>query len=332
MTGPLAIVSFTERGGALAERLQSAFGGTAVNARRDAPFCLSAWTAEAFSSARALVFVGAAGIAVRAVAPHVRSKAADPAVVVMDEAGRFAVPILSGHLGGANALAKELAAFCGGTAVITTATDVNGRFAVDEWAKRQGFSVANPGRIKAVSGKILAGEPVRVGGEFPVEGTPPEGVAWTDGTDYDVYLGIRRPGRTALHIVPETAVLGAGCRRGTPEETIEAAFSRLLEEEALCGEAVCAVASIDLKKDEPGLLAFCARHGWPLKTYSAEALGAVPGTFTASDFVRRTAGVDNVCERSAALASGGVVAVKKRAWNGVTLALGLGPCRPDWRW
>ncbi len=332
MTASIAFVSFTDRGAKLAERLQGEFGGNASNARRDAPFSLAAWTAESFASADALVFIGAAGIAVRAIAPHVRSKTTDPAVVVVDEAGRFVIPILSGHLGGANALARKLAAFCGGTAVITTATDINNRFAADEWAKRQNCTVVNPERIKAVSGKILEGRTVFVGGEFPVSGTPPEGVAWTDGPDWDVYCGVRRPVGTPLHLAPKIAVLGVGCRRGTRLETLEAAFLQFLDAENLCAESICAAASIDLKKDEPGLLAFCKSCGLPLKTASAEALAAIPGTFAASEFVQRTTGVDNVCERSAVWASGGVLAAKKRAWNGVTLALALSPYGLDWRW
>ena len=94
-------------------------------------------TAAQFAQSDALVFVGAVGIAVRAIAPHCRSKATDPAVVVLDECGRFAIPLLSGHLGGANDLARRLAKACGAVPVITTATDANGVFAVDEWAKHQ---------------------------------------------------------------------------------------------------------------------------------------------------------------------------------------------------
>ena len=103
--------------------------------------------ARQFAGSDALVFVGAVGIAVRAIAPHCQSKAQDPAVVVLDECGRFAVPILSGHLGGANDLARALAAVCGAVPVITTATDANGLFAVDEWAKAQGCAALEPERI-----------------------------------------------------------------------------------------------------------------------------------------------------------------------------------------
>ena len=150
------LLAFTDKGLALAQRLAGLLGGEAV--RCGGAVTLAGWTADAFASADALVFVGAAGIAVRAIAPHLQSKATDPAVVAVDEAGRFAIPLASGHLGGANRLARRIAAACGGTPVITTATDVNGRFAVDEWARVQGFRLLDVGRIRTVSGKLLAGE------------------------------------------------------------------------------------------------------------------------------------------------------------------------------
>ncbi len=102
----------------------------------------------------ALIFVGAAGIAVRAIAPHCKSRPADPAVVVVERCGRFAVPRSAGHLGGANDLARAIAAVCGAVPVITTATDAHGIFAVDEWAKHQNCMVLEPERIKLVSGKF----------------------------------------------------------------------------------------------------------------------------------------------------------------------------------
>lgn len=118
---------------------------------------LRAWTALAWEASDALLFVGAAGIAVRAIAPHVASKATDPGVVVIDEAGRFAVPLLSGHLGGANELAQTVARAAGAIPVITTATDVRGVWAVDTWARRAGLAVSNPEAIKRVSARLLSG-------------------------------------------------------------------------------------------------------------------------------------------------------------------------------
>ena len=101
---------------------------------------------------------------------------------------------------------------------------------------------------------------------------------------------------------------------------------------SLCPEAICQVCTIDRKADEPGLLAFCAAHGWPLRTFSAGVLSAVRGTFTGSAFVEKTVGVDNVCERAAVLGSGGTLLIPKQAAGGVTLAAASAPFHPDWRW
>ena len=327
----IAYLSFTERGAALAERLRAALGGTAACTRRMEGFSLSRWTAEAFGTYDALVFVGAVGIAVRAVAPCLKSKAQDPAVVAVDECGRFAVPVVSGHLGGANDLARAIAKICGAVPVITTATDANGLFAVDEWARRQNCAVTDPHGIKAVSARILAGQTVRVRSEWPIEGGCPEGVALTDGPDWDVRVDVRRHDG-GLCLAPKALVLGVGCRKGTPREALETAFRKLCAEQDIWPAAVCAAATIDLKAEEPGLLDFCAAHGWPLTCYSAEELRKAEGTFTPSAFVERTTGVDNVCERGAVLAAGGPLLTGKHAGNGVTMALAWRPFRLDWRW
>ena len=154
-----AYLAFTDTGLALARRLADALPGS-VDRCGSGGVSLAGWTALQFAQSDALVFVGAVGIAVRAIAPHCRSKASDPAVVVLDECGRFAVPVLSGHLGGANDLARALAAVCGAVPVITTATDAHGIFAVDEWAKHQNCTVLEAERIKHVSSKLLAGQSV----------------------------------------------------------------------------------------------------------------------------------------------------------------------------
>lgn len=330
MSGGIAFLSFTARGAALAERLRTALGGTADCAHGAEEFSLEAWTKEAFAQRQALVFVGAVGIAVRAIAPNLRSKAADPAVVAVDEQGRFAVAVASGHLGGANDLARAVAAVCGAVPVITTATDVGGCFAVDEWARHQNCAVVQPRRIKAVSAKVLAGETILVRSAWRVDGTPPKQVRLADtGADVAVDLYQREE---ALCLAPRIVVLGVGCRRNTPREALEEHFSALCKRLGLWKEAVCEVATIDCKGDEPGLLDFCGAHGWPLRTYPAEALRQVGGVFTASAFVEKTVGVDNVCERCAVLAAGGPLLERKNAGGGVTMALAQKPYEMDWRW
>ena len=320
-----AVIAFTRRGAALGRTLADALGGTlyvparfAAEAGAEPAEDLNAWTGARWGDCRALVFVGAAGIAVRAIAPHVKDKFSDPAVVSVDEAGRFAVPLLSGHVGGANALAERVAALTGGQAAVSTATDVNGLFAVDVWAREQGLAITDRALAKEVSAALLEGKAVGFASDW---GHPcPAGL--TQGpAEIGVWVTARTgagPFSRTLRLAPKGLILGVGCRRGTELAAIEEAAA-----EALAGYeplAVAAVATIDLKKDEPGLLAFCAARGLPLLTFSAGELSAVAGDFTPSDFVKGVTGVDNVCERAAA-AAGGRIVVPKLAKNGVTASV-----------
>ena len=326
-----AYIAFTARGLALAQQLAAACPGSVARGGADG-VRLTDWTAAQFAQSDALIFVGAAGIAVRAIAPHCRSKAADPAVVVLDEGGQFAIPLLSGHLGGANELAQRLAAVCHAVPVITTATDGRGVFAVDEWAKRQNCAVAEPERIRYVSGALLAGQSVCYAADWAVSGTPPAGVEAAAAADRADFALTLTPMGEALHLIPRIAVLGVGCRRGTTAEKLETAFAAFCAEHHFAPQGIVRAASIDLKKDEPGLAAFCRAHGWEMDFYTAAALRTAKGRFTSSGFVQSITGVDNVCERAAVLAADGVLFIPKWARDGVTLAVALAPFAPDWRW
>ena len=326
-----AYLAFTDRGMALAERLAEALPGS-VNRCGKGGVSLAEWTVQQFAESDALIFVGAAGIAVRAIAPCCRSKAEDPAVVVLDERGQFAIPLLSGHLGGANALARRLAAVCGAIPVITTATDVNGVFAVDEWAVRQGCTVREVERIKRVSGKLLAGGTAAYWSDVPVAGALPAGIAAAQTQKEADFALTLFPRGDALHLVPEIGILGIGCRRGTTAEQLEAVFSEFCAGSGLAPEGICGAASIDLKQDEDGLRQFCETRGWNIRFYTAEQLREVAGQFTPSSFVQSVTGVDNVCERAAVKAAGGELCLKKYAASGVTFALAQKPYYPDWRW
>ena len=373
-------IAFSEKGFALAQKIADTIG---AEARRSgyapdgggSPMDVHQWTAEHFNEADALIYVGAAGIAVRAIAPYVKDKTTDPAVVVIDEQALHVIPLLSGHLGGANDLARRISRITGSDCVITTATDVNGVFAVDEWAKRQEAQLLEKERIMHVSSAILAGRKVALYSRWPIEGEIPEGIdliplgtqpysydadqgvggeeepeesrrteygvdesgmtQWPENistNDIDVSLDIEVIGRRPLHLVPKVCVLGVGCRRGTSAEAIEDLLFDILEMTCIHPAAICGVATIDLKKDEPGLAEFCEIHGWPLHVYSSEQLRAVEGNFTPSAFVANITGVDNVCERSAVLASGGELLQPKVAVGGVTMAIAMCPYHPDWTW
>ena len=169
-------------------------------------------------------------------------------------------------MGGANDLARTIASLTGGTAVITTATDLNGVFAVDEWAKWQNCALIHVSAVKRVSGKLLAGEVVRLYTAFPIEGTPPKGIIMHTGEpvhEADVWVDVRR--HPELSVAPRMLTLGVGCRKGIKMEVLERRFAALCREFDLWPEAVNCAATIDIKSREPGLLDFCAAHGWPLR-------------------------------------------------------------------
>ena len=331
----LAYLAFSETGYELARRLASALGGEAFRSGHQQS--LSTWTEEHFAAEDGLVFVGAAGIAVRAIAPFVADKTTDPAVVVIDEKALHVIPILSGHLGGANDLARQIAKATGADCVITTATDINGVVAVDEWAKRQGCALLESERIVRVSGALLGGAAVAVKSPWEIAGEIPEGIRVIDAcrdadAPADVTLDAFSKDRDTLHLVPPVCTLGIGCRKGTPKEAIELLFEKLIEETGLLPESVTGAASIDLKKDEAGLLGFCAEHGWEIDFYTADELAGLGGGFTASDLVKRVTGVDNVCERSACARSGGEIVVRKISGGGVTMAVAMIDYKPTWEW
>ncbi|NTU88550.1 MAG: cobalt-precorrin 5A hydrolase [Actinobacteria bacterium] len=319
----IAAIAFSDTGMTLGERLLGC-ADFDLSLTRCGDGELAAWTSGNFSSAEALLFIGSTGIAVRAIAPHVNSKTTDPAVVVIDELGRYAIPILSGHIGGANALAISLSESIGAVPVITTATDINSVFAVDTWAKNQGLAIANPEGIKRVSAKLLAGKTVGIKSLLPIDRNLPAGVAFDDEA-YDILVSYRTDGSPdALRLIPPIITVGIGCRKGIEADAIEDAVEAALAKAHCSRAAICRVCSIDLKADEPGLLEFCKWWNLPFRTFAASELAAVEGEFTASVFVQGITGVDNVCERAALLGSnGGRLLEMKEAGNGVTVALAI---------
>ena len=295
------------------------------------------WTAEHFQKDDGMIFVGACGIAVRSIAPQVASKKSDPAVLVVDECGQFVISLLSGHLGGANALTLETAEILEAQPIVTTATDLHKRFAVDVFAKKNGCEIFFMKAAKEVSAALLAGESVGFYSDFPFEGSLPEGLTAcsADGTPFDggtaPEIGVAvtihpscLPFASTTQVVPPAVTLGMGCRKNKETEVILREAENCLREADIYRQAVGNLASISLKKDEPGLNALAEEWKIPFITYTEEELKEVEGEFTPSAFVRTITGVENVCERSAVLASGnGSLIRKKTGREGVTTALGL---------
>lgn len=285
---------------------------------------VDAWTRDGFEACDALVFVGATGIAVRYIAPYVRDKDRDPAVVCVDEKGIFCIPLLSGHLGGANRLAEEIAGGIGATPVITTATDINGVFAVDTFAKDNHLRIGSLEAAKEVSAALLRGDEVCFSSDITYEGDLPSGLIVSDGGALGISISAegRMPYGTTLLLTPMDVAVGVGCRRGTDPERLRGFVMRILGEEGIAPERVGSVRSIDIKRDEGAVLRLAESLDAPAVFLNAEELMKVEGDFTPSDFVRERTGTDNVCERSAAW-GGYAIERRKTAEDGMTVAIGM---------
>lgn len=324
---------------------------------------------EYFEQVDAIVFVTASGIAVRSVAEHLTHKSKDPAIVCMDECSKHVISLVSGHAGGANALTQMLADVMWATPVITTATDVEGQFSIDDYAREHNLVVMDWAKAKAISAEVLAtgAKPVWVDeaevsqeeeknaceickeqkstgidvGKIENDGCENEiGVQKLQIGSHQVVITPQDVSVDAqtLQLIPRCIVAGVGCKKGIPVDKIEHAVQDAFAKAGLRMEALCAVVSIDLKKEEAGLLEFCETRNVPFETYAAEELQAVPGTYSASEFVSGVTGVDNVCERSAVKyasehgmnqgeqlldrqAKHGELLLRKQAYGGVTVAL-----------
>ncbi len=276
-----------------------------------------------FDSKDLLIFVGAAGIAVRSIAPFVKDKTTDPAVLCIDELGRFVISLLSGHIGGANEAALLIAEGLNAVPVITTATDINQKFSVDAWATKNGFILSSMKAAKEVSMAVLERE-VPLRSDLPVAGELPAGVVFGDEGKTGIYITrtVKEPFDTTLRLIPKDVHLGIGCRKGVSLEQVETAVMTVLQEHGIDERSVKDIGSIDIKKEEAGLLQFAEKKGWPVSFYSADELNAAEGDFTPSSFVRSVTGVDNVCER-ASFMKGSEIMIRKTAVNGVTVAASI---------
>ncbi|WP_353736430.1 cobalamin biosynthesis protein [Eubacterium sp.] len=265
-----------------------------------------------FQNKRAVIFISAAGIAVRSIAEFVKDKLCDSPVIVISEDGRFVIPILSGHMGGANRLAEVIADRIGAFKAITTATDINGTFQLDNYAKYHQLHIVDREIIKKVAS-------THVGDDKNL-------------SDEEIDSLIRKMINDEA-LIPKKYYLGIGCRRGKSFEEIEKAVNRFLSENKIDISFISAISSIDLKKDEMGIRQFADKSRLPFVIYSSEELLSLGDGFSSSEVVKEKIGIDNVCERAAVAAAVQFsertsdkknIIIEKTVYNGITLALAEG--------
>ena len=376
----LSIISFTEKGAHLSLKLldmlseegENAWLYTKCSKYRDGSINkrlryvysnTDEWAKVQMSAKNELLFIGACGIAVSAIAPWVANKLYDSPVLVMDELGTYVIPILSGHVGGANEIAVKIAEMTGSIPVITTATDLNKSFAVDIFAKKNYLYIENKDGIAKVSSKVLRGEKISMAIEplghaisepetLETEENKTEKVETVEAgkqaeqdnrftnqieiVDFppkqpiDVIITSQKQDYNASLILrPKEYVLGMGCKRGKEPEKIEEYIDQTLTALGISKNQVYAICSIDKKRDEAGFLQWSSLERIPFITYSAEELEEVEGDFEVSQFVKSQVGVDNVCERAAlkGCGEGGELVYRKHASDGMTIAV----AKRDWR-
>ena len=325
----VSFIAFSEQGFNLAQKIAKQFPGDVTRGKN---IDLNVWVASRFKTNDALIFVGAVGIAVRLITPFVGSKTTDPAVIVIDEKGQYTIPILSGHLGGANELSCNIAKSINSKCIITTATDINNVFAVDEWARLNNCAIKNPSKIKNVSAKLLEGKYTKIKSDWVIDGKLPKQIVLVDPSDdtCDVRITTKQCSCDALEVIPRIYILGMGCKKGTTKEKIKESFLQFMNENTYEVFSVFKVTSIDLKQKEQGIKDFCSEFGFEFETFSNTQLNAVAGEFSSSEFVFKTTGVDNVCERSA-MCCGKKLIIKKHSYNGITFALAEKDFKLSWR-
>ncbi len=313
----LAIVALTPNGLDLGRRLALALGqGEVLAAAGNARSRIE----ELFRAGRPLVCIMALGIVVRILGPLARRKESDPPVVVVDEAGRFAISVLGGHSGGANELARQTAAALGATPVITTASDGLGLPAVDLIGREWGWKIERRDQLTTVAAAVVRGERIGVYQEagrrdwWQVFGAWPANFEWLPSWPPSVgwagLLVITDRLLSGLDQVPTVVyrppslVLGVGCRRGVPCDEIEELLQHICAAHHFAAESLGLAATAVLKADEPGLVEFAGRHGVPLQSFRLEELAAVANLPTPSERVRQKIGIMGVAEPAAMLAAG----------------------------
>ena len=292
-----------------------------------------------FRSCQLLVFVSAVAVAVRAVGPLLRGKSIDPAVVVVDDQGRYAVSLLSGHLGGANDYCSAIAAELGAEAVITTASDLRGITAFDHLARKHNWQIENLSDLKAISAALLEEGEVALYCEEPFDHPLSGRIRIVSDLDElaqpfagRVIVSSRAnplpwpvPGPWII-LRPRHIFAGVGCRRGITAPAVISELKRAFELSGLDFSCLAAIASGEFKADEEGLIDAARELGLPLLIYSLKEIAAALGDSEQSDFVESQVGVGAVAEPCARLAAGGgrVVLPTQRA-RGITVALASGP-------
>lgn len=329
----ITIISFTKKGGDINKRLTDILSESDITSytlekyrfdNRVKPLGNLKETVKRHFTDDAVIFIGAVGIAVRSIAPYIKDKFCDPAVLVIDELGRYVIPLLSGHVGGANELANYIGEALSAAPIITTATDINGTFAVDIFAKKNNLLISSRKLAKDVSAALLDNNCIDIDSDIKsidVKELRKKLNPKNKACDIKVRITDRIYDGTVLTLIPKNLYIGVGCKKNTDADKMWDFINDIFRLEGLDIRAVKSIGSIDIKRDEDAIKNLANRLNVPFLTFTKDELNSASGDFFESEFVRKTVGVGNVCERAVCIQCNNLI-VKKTAREGMTVAIG----------
>lgn len=344
----IAVIALTQRGGVLGKRICKKYPEAdlyiPMKYNENLPGYryfsdnLYKLVADVWSQYNYFVFIMATGIVVRTIAPLLKSKLKDPAVVVLDERGKNVISLLSGHFGGANDFTKELAHELQTNAVITTASDIQGIPAFDDIARKNNCVMENVKDLKEIAMAMLEEQTIALYATLPLEIVFPDNVKIVDNIDEicntskaivciteraDISCdSLVRKEIPFVILRPKNIIIGIGCRKGVKKEIILSSIRSVLQENNISEKSVAKLSTIELKKNEPGIIEAAKELNAPLKWHTAEEIKKIESNFSLSEFVNKQVGVGAVCEPAAWLSTKKPLMIaKKRAMSKTTISV-----------
>lgn len=340
----IAVMSFTSSGKEVSEKIKLELDKSSTSydvieiGKQTFEDKLSNHMNDIFSSYDALVFISSTGIAVRLIAPFIKSKTSDPAVIVIDDLGKHTISLLSGHIGGANELTLEISDILKNEAIITTASDGRGIDAVDVFAKRNNFYIEDMEQAKILTALMVEGKRIKLISEVCVElnyknvetiieedleyksEVSCEGIIIVSSNqNVEKYLK-EKNGKSICILRPRNLNIGIGCRRGKTKDEIMVGIMEVFKDNNLSLKSIGKIGTIDIKHDEVGIIEVSKELNAEMVLFSKDDIGNVSDQFEKSKFVKSNVGVTSVCEPSAYLL-GKEIIVYKKIFNGVTIAV-----------
>ncbi|MBM7870825.1 cobalt-precorrin 5A hydrolase [Clostridium pascui] len=325
----IAVISITKNGDNLAKKIGEKFNIHLFSKNLSKDFNFKEVVRNSFENYEAVVFITSTGIAVRSIAPYITTKDKDPAVIVIDNLGKFVISLLSGHLGGANKITKDIALILRAEPIITTATDNLGIIAPDMIAKENNLIIDSLKNAKDIAALLVDEKEVGFLDEEELISCPSGYVSKLRQCDGVVYVTNKNvlecieqkkiPKR--LKLIRRNIILGIGCRKDYPMDSMKEKVLEVLKEQNIDARAIKCIATVEVKKDERAIIELSKYLDCDIKIFTIEEIKKVQHKYEGSAFVEKTLGITSVCEPSIELA-GGTVEISKMKLDGMTLAIG----------